>query len=267
MDVIVALLDETPSPATARQWRDFVTAGGKLVLLLRPGMESTWAAAPAESRTILEQLLPSAPYEITQGDLLRVIPASAARQDPVTSGLADDPKATAEIRANRIVGLKIADQRSTQILLATAAGDRRAPADRDGLLYSRKIGRGRVYTWACVPDGVITNLGTHPLFLPLLVNQCLRGQETSRAANVQIGTAISIDGTDTRTGNMELRSPGGQIYEVAPQDRNGRRTFTYTDTAEPGIYQWRKAGDSTLRVTNVTGRPRNLRPSTARPSP
>ncbi len=254
-NAIVAVLQQVPSPTVAAGWRDFVSAGGKLVLLLKPGIESTWASASAESRTILEGLLPSAPHEITNSELLHVVPASAARQDTVTMGLADDPKALAEMRANRIVGLSVADQRSTQLLLATAAGDRRAPADRDGLLYVRKVGRGRVYTWACIPDGILTNLGTHPLFLPLLVNQCLRGQETSLASNTQVGTPITVNETDVRSGgDMELRSPGGQVYQLSAQNRDGRRVFAYDDPHDVGIYQWRKAGDSTIRaLANVTG--------------
>lgn len=254
-NAIVAIFEQPPTPDVARQWRDFVTAGGKLILILKPGIESTWTSAPGESRTILEALLPSSPHEITYSDLLRVVPASAARQDPATVGLADDPKALAEMRANRLVGFTISDQQSTQLLLSTAAGDRRAPADRDGLLYLRKVGRGRVYTWACIPDSVITNLGTHPLFLPLLVNQCLRAHETSLATNTVIGTPATVDEADVRAGgDLELRTPGGQVYQLAPQNRDGRRVFVYEDTREAGIYPWRKAGDATIRaLTSISG--------------
>lgn len=119
-NAIVALLEQAPSPAVAAAWRDFVSAGGKLVLLLKPGIESTWASAPAESRTILEGLLPSAPHEISNGELLRVVP----RIRCATGYRYDGPRRRSQSAGRNAGESNRRAERCRSAFNATAPGDR-----------------------------------------------------------------------------------------------------------------------------------------------
>lgn len=100
----------------------------------------------------------------------------------------------------------------------------------------RRVGAGRVFTFAAVPDAMNTNLGTHPMFLPILVSISLRPAETSRASNVVAGEPVTLQGLSER--QLEIHAPGGEVLRVRPQ--GGR--FTYTQTQAPGLYQWMSQG-------------------------
>ncbi len=243
-NAIVAVLDQWPAASVVQGWQGFVSSGGTLVLMFKPGLESSFAASPAAGA--LEQLLPSRPYAFESSAILRFAGTAAGAQEAVTSSLLADSKALDELRAARIVPMSVADQRSTRMLIGGIAGDRRMPADREGLLFVRRVGAGRVYTWSCTPDAVNTNLGTHPMFLPLLVNQCLRPLETSAAANVELGQPATCD-PGQRQGEMEIHTPSGEAFRVAPK---GNR-YEYEATT-PGLYQWFRPGEDALRgITNV----------------
>ena len=245
----VFLLDKLPDAQAVARWRSFVSGGGTLVLMLRPGIETDWASSPAAGA--LEQLLPGKPYVSSDKEMLRFAPTASTRQEAVTAGLADDPKAMEDLRAARIVPMTIDDASSTRMLIASFAGDRKPLADRNGLLYVRRIGSGRVFSWACIPDATNTNLGTHPLFLPLLVNECLRPLETSFAANVELGQALVWPHSPAQK-EMEIHTPKSEAFRVPIT--GGKATFA--NAVAPGVYSWHVPGEPVLRglsSVSVTG--------------
>ncbi len=243
-NAVVAILDALPDAPTAQAWTNHVNAGGTLVLMLKPGIEAAWHGPASEA---LEKLLPSRPFAADHGKVLRFAPAAAARQDASMADLLSNAAVLEGLRAARIVHMAVEDQRSTGLLIASMAGDERASVDRSGLLYLKRVGAGRVFTWSCIPDGVNTNLGTHPMFLPLLVNQCLRPLHTSFAGNAQVGELLSWPHARQQR-EMELHTPGGAAYRLPVSD--GKATYTAT---EPGIYTWHVPGEQELRgLVNVS---------------
>ena len=252
----VALLDKLPDVQTLARWNEYVGQGGTLVVMLRPGFEDAFAAAGELAKREMEKLLPSRPV-VEAGVEDRVyhgMPTGAGRVESSTKGLADDAKNLATLQVRRVVPMTVADSVKTQVLIGLAAGDRAAPVDRNAMLYLKRVGSGRVFVWACVPEGFNTNLGTHSLFLPLLVNQCMRASSASGAKNQEIGGALVWDDPKlAEEKEMDLRTPGDVAFRVPGSVRDGRRVFAFDKAGEPGIYRWYRVGDHAVRgVTNVT---------------
>ena len=255
VNAVVALLGAMPDAAAVIRWRELANGGGTVVLMLRPGFETQYIKADAELRRNLELLLPSAPYvDAKLPEPLHAVPAAAARGEAAMAGLTSDIKTLELMRATQIVPMTVADAQATRMLLAAGGPTGRAASDRNGMLYLRQVGCGRVFTWACVPDGVNANMGTHPFFLPLLVNQCLRPTATANATNLRLGEVLVVE--DVRLSSekeLEIRTPANDVFRVPQQMRNGRRAFVFDNATTPGVYRWYKVGDATLRaVSNVT---------------
>ena len=119
-----------------------------------------------------------------------------------------------------------------------------------GLLYRRPVGRGACYTFAAVPDPAVSNLGTHPTFLPLLVRTALRPPGRSAAQNVELGQPLTVDPSlvPASVRALTVTGPLGEQYQVA-------RPFRFTAAAEPGAYTWRRSTDAAsadpVAVSNV----------------
>ena len=254
---VVALLDKPPAAATVAQWNDVLSQGGTLVLMLRPGFETAFQGADQASKTALVNWLPSQPFvdETTEDRVWHAVPMAAGRSEPSMMGIFSDARNLATLQARRLVPMQLSDSRQTQILIGAAAGERPASNERYGLLYLRHVGAGRVFTWACVPDGMNTNLGTHPLFLPALVNECLRPLEVSGARNVDIGAVLEWEAPRLASQKeLEIRTPADVPFRVPQRlTKLGQRAFIFGNATEPGIYRWYRVGDSAAQgVTNVT---------------
>lgn len=234
-DVNVAIIDQVPDSATVTTWRKFVEAGGTLILMLKPGIESVWADAPATRA--LEQLLPSKPYKASLDAPLKFLPTSSARSEPSVGLLAEDGKLWEGMRADRIVPMTVADAQTTRMLIATSSADRRPAPDRDGLLYVRQVGPGRVFIWAAAPDSLSNNLTAHPLFLPLLVNQALRPLNVLHATNTTTGQPLNFNASPAQ-GATELRTPAGEVFQIKGP---------YLKTDVPGVYQWALSGGKEVK--------------------
>ena len=220
--------------ALASRLRDFAAEGNTVILMLRPGIEAAWPQS--QDASVMEELLPSRPYAVqgTTG-VMSFLPAAGARLEP-SMALLGDGKALQGLRAHRIVPMNVADSKSTLMLVGGAVGDARAPVDREGLLYVRRVGAGRVFTFAAIPDAMNTNLGTHPMFLPMLVSASLRPAEASRASNVQAGQPLVLRAGNDR--QIELHAPEGEVFEVIARDGQ----FSFAKTSKPGIYRWMRPG-------------------------
>jgi hypothetical protein len=241
-EAAVVLLERWPDAAMVSRMRDVVAHGGTLVLMLRPGMETQWPQVPEAVRKGLEQLLPSAPYVSNELGTLHAILQAGAKDDAATAGLVD-AKGWDLLKAQRLVPLRVDDPAAT-LLVGMAKEDRRAPADREGLLYARKIGRGKVYTWAVTPDATNTNVATHALFLPVLVNQCLRPAAAMAASNTIIGEPVTYAPDAGQSAKeMQIKTPGGDVFQVPAQMKDGREVFVYQETARPGVYEWRRGAE------------------------
>lgn len=254
-NVQVALLDRIPPLAALNRMRDFVNSGNTLILMLKPGFESAFQSAPEPTKLAMASLLPSRPYvDAKMPELLHAVPAAGARQEPATAGLLEDARTLELLRASRIVPMTVADVSSTRMLLGSAGPSQPAPSDRNGLLYVKRVGRGRIFIWSCIPESVNSNLGTHALFLPLLVNQCLRAGETSGAANSELGTPVACD--DPRLENakeLELRTPANELFHISANKPGVLPRFAFPGITEPGVYRWYRPGMSTFdAISNVS---------------
>jgi hypothetical protein len=236
-DVAVAVLARWPGPHTAAVLRDFAKAGHTVVLFLTPGLEDAWAALPAVERADLSTLLPSEPLR-RSGDVPRHA-VVADPTDPLVAGLTDEKFELGKVIVRRMVPM-VAGTDSTAILTA-APVDPTPDARVQGLLFRKTVGRGRCFTFATTPDPTVTNLGTHPTFLPLLVRTGLRPPDRSAAQNVKLGQPITIDPllAPTAAKAVQVTGPQGEQYQVA----GPARPFAFA-ADEPGAYAWRRPTDA-----------------------
>jgi hypothetical protein len=114
-------------------------------------------------------------------------------------------------------------------------------------LVASEIGRGRVLLLTTTVDREWTDLPIRPGFLPLMQEAArylagAPGSDSISALTVGQRREIGVGGEDRR---VEVVKPGGETRSLTPEGRapeaHGRRTVTFTETDEPGLYRVRAA--------------------------
>ena len=236
----VVPLAEWPDAQLAGQLLDFARSGGTVVLMVRPGLEATWAKAPDGARSAMREILPSQPLAASVAEGRYVAQAtSAGRAAPQFKGLLDDAAQVAGLLVQRVCPFTIDDPRTTDVILSLQAANRTDNASRQSLLFRRKVEAGTVYTWSVLPDTLTTNLPTHPLFMPMLVSMSLRPGGASAARNVEIGNPLTLDGLGVAAyPQLDLRVPAGDLYRVNASTSPSGRQFAFDKALTTGIYTW-----------------------------
>jgi len=237
----VAVLTRWPNAATAAALAESARRGGNVVLFLQPGLQTTWAALPAEEKDSLSQLLPSPPIEGAGETVCNVAIADA--NDPLLEGITDQRFQWDSIVVRQMTPLSAEDSAST--ILNAAPLDPLPGSRLRGLLFRKPVGAGICFTMATLPEPPFTNLATHPTFLPLLVRMAL-DRSTASAQNIELGHALVVDLPGET--QIQIQGPQHELYRIKSTDGH----FVFTGAAEPGIYTWQRVSDSqTLAMTNV----------------
>ncbi len=240
-DAAVAVLTRWPDARAAAALGQFAAAGHTLVLFLTPGMEQSWPSQPPAVRQEMAALLPSPPAGRASAGTSHAAPASAT--DPLLRGLLDEKFKLTDVTVRGAVPMSAGGD-AVAVLNAVPV-DPMPGARTTGLLFRRPVGAGTCYTMAAAPDPAVTNLATHPTFLPLLVRACLRPPGRSAGQNVELGHPVGFAGD---AGTMQVDTPSKASYRVSSAD--GRFAFAGAD--EPGLYVWHRVNDPRpVAVDNV----------------
>jgi hypothetical protein len=240
----VEILNQWPSEGDARQLAELARLGGSVVLFLAPGMEQAWKGLPASQKSVLSDLLPSAPVPGEYGGNVLV----TASHDPLLNGLTDEQGVFPPGHVRRLVPFTN-DRAVTTLLGVESETDTTHP---QGLLFRKPLGKGLVYTMATLPDSLDSNLATNPAFLPLLVRMCLPPAAGSDGQNVELGQPLVYDAPASADRSLNLETPSGGSYSIAGVDTDGGRRFTFSQATEPGFYIWRgQKSTDPLAAVNV----------------
>lgn len=240
---LVRLWTDWPDEPTLRSLRDFVQRGGILLLMLRPGIETTFASLDETRRRLLLGLLPSAPTSEPSDRSHRLVAATSDTE--LLGDLVDPQFDPSSVIVRRFVPL-LAESPSRALLMMTPVTPWPGAQARP-LLMLRPLGAGRVFTLATVPDSRFTNLATHPLFLPTLVRLLLASPGHADARNVEIGQPLRFEFSGEAR-ELALESPSGQV-QIVPRSPTG--TFELPASVEIGLHRWRQ-GDDVVGVSNVS---------------
>jgi hypothetical protein len=247
-DLIVAILTDWPDVATARQYLQAAQRGSVVMLFVKPGLEESWASLLADRRAALTAILPSEPG----AELGQPAHAAAAEpDDPLLGGLTQQLSDASRIVVLRCIRFSAADSKVTALLTVTPTDP--SAGKGCGLLWRRSIGAGSVLTWCTLPDSLYSNLATSEMFLPILVNASLRQEQSISPLNVEIGHPIILAGPEVAAiDRIEIETPNHERYVISPTAEKQGRQFVFTNTAEPGLYTWRRT-DQTQPIwyTNV----------------
>ncbi|MDB5331163.1 MAG: hypothetical protein JWP03_2314 [Phycisphaerales bacterium] len=248
-NVAVLIADEWPDDARTARLLAFARGGGTIIWFIRPGLEETWAALPANRRAALAQMLPSEPVRSTVAPVSAV--SVAAPQEPLLAGFADDRFQIHSIVVRRLVPF-IGDPAAT-LLLNSFPQDPKPGVRPHGLLYRRAVGAGTVFTFATLPDRQFTNLPLHPLFLPLLVRMAQRPPARGDAQNIELGQPLVLSGRQFEgLSALTVQGPQGDLTAVNAVRENGSPSFAAGPAQTPGLYTWLKpSGSEPLAITNV----------------
>lgn len=248
-DAMVASLSHWPDVREAGALRRFVESGHTLVLFLSPGLERSWPDLPRSEQDDLSELLPSPPVQRPGNVLCRAAVADA--NDPLLAGLTDDKYQINAIAVRQLVPLAASGYART--ILNAVPADPTPGSRTQGLLYRKPVGRGVCFTWATAPDPAVTNLATHPTFLPLLVRMVLKTPEQSAGQNVELGQPLVLDGEQFPGLNaLQIDSPAHEQYRVAAVESNGSRQFIFNQADDPGLYIWHTTNSpAPVAITNV----------------
>lgn len=240
--VAVALWDAWPSTSDAQRFRTFVETGGSLIVMLRPGLQATWATLPQPQKDAIRPLLPGEPIIDPAADRPhRAAPPAAA--SGWMKELLDPRFQIGAMTTQRLVPLQ-RDAQSTLLLAAAPVGDG-LPV---GLLYRHAIGAGTVHTFASLPDPQYSTLATHPIFLPTLVRTCLPDAGSTTTQNVELGAPLKL--TLPSETNLNIVTPGSATFAVTRPA--AAPSFMFSQTSELGIYSWQRSGTATpLAIASV----------------
>ncbi|HTW93977.1 MAG TPA: BatA domain-containing protein [Tepidisphaeraceae bacterium] len=252
--LIAAVLTDWPDEQTCRQLVDFADRGGDLVIFVQPGLERAWDSLSPQRQQALEALLPSAPQTLApnSGPFRAAV---VTPSDPIFTGLGDDAQTAAQrLVVTRLVPFTGDDMDVTQLLKAMPS-DPDSPAAPVGLLWRRSIGDGAVFTWGTVPDITSGNLRVSEIFPPSLINAMLKPPRDQSGLNTIIGNPIQLQATDIpAAAEVDVTAPGRPAVKVDPTLSGDNPHFIFTDTSQPGLYQWTEilhGQPRTIAWTNV----------------
>lgn len=262
-DAVFATWTRWPDARQAEQLEAVARRGGRVVVLLHPALGSTWADLPVSQREALRKLLPAEPTPAEATGAFRLLAPAPA--EPLMTGLDTAKLRFGDVVVRRMVAFGVPDPEARAVLdlasgSASTGDDEASRTVRDtrrrGVLFRKMVGAGEVYTLATLPDGRMTNLATHPLFLPLVVRIALPGEnEAGTTTNAELGAMLTLGGMDVPAGasELELNSPGAQVTRVAVGVGTSGPVFTSDAASEPGVYAWSDPGksDAPLALSNV----------------
>jgi len=248
-NVVVLPMFTWPDENTTVRVLDFAKMGGTVVTFVQPGIESAFESLPPASRDAWAQMLPSAPLAIETSGSYQAI--ASAQPGDLIKGLTDEQFQLNTIIARRIVAFS-PNESGVLVILNASPTHPTGGTRLHGLVYRRNVGQGVVYTVATMPETRFSNLGTHPIFLPLLVRMSMRPTEQGSAQNVEVGQPLTLTGQRfSGYAELDLENPSREISRVARLQETGMQLHTPAVKA-PGLYLWRKLDDANpVAITNV----------------
>jgi len=246
-----------PDDSTLRQLRDHLTRGGRAMVALHPALGASWSTLTDARRTELLNLLPGEPAPAEGTGVWRVLAPRVG--EPLLAGLDPTQLRLADVAVRRFVTFPsiLNDVQPVLDISPDARGigsgeaaESRTVFDarRRGLLYRRAVGAGELYVMTTLPDPRMTNLPTHPVFLPLMVRMALPAAPDSDGAtgvartttNVELGGALVLQAPPGApgSGELDLTGPGGQVTRVSAGQGVGTMVYVFNDATFPGLYRW-----------------------------
>lgn len=249
-NVVVFPMFAWPDESTTSKLHELVRKGGTLITLLQPGIESSWDSLPESSRKLWTEILPSAPVTLNITGNYHAIATSGTSE--LIKGLTDEQFQLNTIVARRLVGFSANESGVTAILNAAPVNPG-AGVRSHGLIYRKKLALGTAYTIATMPEPRFSNLGTHPIFLPLLVRMSLQPIEQGGAQNAEIGQRLLLSGQRfAGYEELEIENPSREVTRVKSETVANSRNLSYDAAGVPGLYIWRKLDDANpLAISNV----------------
>jgi hypothetical protein len=236
--MIVALLDQWPDQPTLDEMQKFVRAGGSLVLFVQPGLEDSWKTLDAVRQQSLSGLLPSPPQPPPAVGV--IFHAGIVRpNDEILADIGSAPDAPARLVITRLMRFAPGDSQINAIINAVPSESDTGSAS-SGLLWSRRVGDGRVYTWATMPDRSCGNLRVWEIFPPSLVNAARSGAMQQKNVNIEPGQSLTIAASNVPDGaEVDIQPPGQEPVRV----NRINDQYVFADTSALGVYawQWRNA--------------------------
>jgi hypothetical protein len=268
-----------PSEDLARALQKYVEAGGGLFVSVGDRVDAD--AWNQRMKALLPQPLglrrtaAAAPGRATEGETVDLRPAERLapldRRLPLLASFPAKGDGLASARFFQFMLLEpVPDAPGRSVVLRYENG---APA-----LVVSEVGRGRVMLLTTTVDREWTDLPIRPGFLPLMQEAArflagAPGSESISSLTVGQRREIGLSPEDAR---VEIVKPGGQSRWITPEARaaetrapegRGRRTVTFTETDEPGLYTVRASrADGTVAERAAESFVVNLDPAESDPA-
>jgi hypothetical protein len=235
-----------PSEELARALVQYVQAGGGLFISVGDKVDAdAWnarCAAILPQPLGLKRTAAVAPGGAPEGETVDLRPAERLapldRRHPLLTGFPAKGDGLASARFFQFMLLApVPDAAGRSVVLRYENG---APA-----LVASEVGRGRVILLTTTVDREWTDLPIRPGFLPLMQESArflagAPGSESISALVVGQRREIAVGADDRR---VEVTKPGGEARWLTPEGRaadgHARRTVTFAETDEPGLYHVR----------------------------
>jgi len=221
--------------AQAGAIRQFLSAGGTVMMFLGPDI-----VPEAYNKT----LGPVLPGEILQAvgqigpDAEAVSVATVDTSDPYLKGLFKERSDYLSPIVRRYFRMNRTGRGSTVLM---------GLANRDPLMLTEKVGRGRITVCATAASGQWSNfLGSGAnVIVSMIIRACLLAPQDPAAIDDYLwGAQVAIRPKGSNSGRVKITSPTkkGSTQKTADMVLNSRGMATFTDTQQIGVYHWRVIG-------------------------
>jgi hypothetical protein len=268
-----------PSEELGEALRRYVEGGGGLFISVGDRLDvDTWnqrMKALLPQPLGLKRTAAAAPGGAPEGETVDLRPAERLapldRRHPLLASFPAKGDGLASARFFQFMLLEpVPDAPGRRVVLRYENG---APA-----LVASDVGRGRVLLLTTTVDREWTDLPIRPGFLPLMQEAArflagAPGSDSISALAVGQRREIGVDPEDAR---VEIVKPGGQSRWLTPEahppearapEARGRRTVTFAETDEPGLYRVRASrADGTVVERPSEGFVVNLDPAESDPT-
>ncbi|MDP6044517.1 MAG: BatA domain-containing protein [Phycisphaerae bacterium] len=234
-DALLATNVPAFTPAQAAAIRQFVSGGGTVMLFLGPDVDAEaynkafGSALPGKILQAVGQVGP---------DAEAVSVTAVDTTDPYLKGLFKERSDYLSPLVRRYFRMDRTGRGSTVLM---------GLANRDPLMLTQKVGRGRITICATAASGQWSNfLGSGAnVIVSMIIRACLLAPRDPGAIDGYLwGAQVAIQTKDAPGGTIKVTLPikQGSMYRTANLRLNQRGMATFTDTQHIGVYHWRVIG-------------------------
>jgi len=244
IDAVFATNVPAFTPPQASALGEFLSNGGTVMLFLGPDVDAEAYNKAFGSGVLPGKILQAVGQVGPDADAVGLTTVDIA--DPYLKGLFKERSDYLSPLVRRYFRMDRTGRGSTVLM---------GLANRDPLMLTRKVGRGRITVCATAASGQWSNfLGSGAnVIVSMVIRACLLAPQNQGAMDSYLwGAQVPIVPKGTKRGDVKVTLPVKQAskHKTVTLSLNARGQATFTDTRQTGMYHWQVTGSEADKPGN-----------------